>query len=170
MEVWCPLQSFAKLPTRWLRWGRACPGPAFFLPSEAVAGTPRAATGGPQARPGVKGGQWCHQGLPCRLCALGAGKRNVNNNKLDFCDYKPYNLRSEVSKVAKSKIERIPAYTVSAAAAELGVTAPRIYQWLDDGTLKEVGPLRGNSRWVDAKSVLDLKHARENAALSEVTD
>ena len=56
---------------------------------------------------------------------------------------------------------RLPVYTASEAAQEIGVTPAAVYSWLNDGTLQEVTTIRGSVRLADAESVLTLKRARE---------
>jgi len=63
----------------------------------------------------------------------------------------------------------LKAYTIQEASELLDVTRPVIYEWLRDGTLKRCVTL-GGKQLVDAESALALKHARENAALSEASE
>ena len=55
---------------------------------------------------------------------------------------------------------QLNAYSVPAAAAELGMTAANIYRLLDLGDLKEVSPI-GSVRLVDKRSLEQFKRERE---------
>lgn len=58
---------------------------------------------------------------------------------------------------------KVPAYSVKAAADELGVSTASIYTWLADGALTEVFLAAGNTRLVSQESVLRLKAERQVA-------
>lgn len=58
----------------------------------------------------------------------------------------------------------VPAYTVKAAADEIGVSTATIYGWLADGTLDEMRLAAGRIRLVSQDSVLRQKAERQVAA------
>ena len=58
---------------------------------------------------------------------------------------------------------QLKAYSVPAAAKELGMTAANVYRLLDLGDLKEVSPI-GSVRLVDKRSLEQFKQAREQVA------
>lgn len=62
--------------------------------------------------------------------------------------------------------KKLTAYTVRAAAEELGVSVTTIYAWIREGSLAEVATIgarrgKGHVRLVEAASVLKLKSERQ---------